>query len=88
MEFEYDPKKSDTNARKHGIDFGTAQELWQDNGLLVLPSRFAEETRFLAVGQIEDKHWPAIFTERGERTRLITVRGSRAEEKALYERNQ
>lgn len=88
MEFDYDPEKSETNARKHGIDFETAQKLWQDNGLLVLPSRFAGETRFLAVGKIEDKHWTAVFTERGERTRLISVRRSRAEEKALYERNQ
>ena len=88
MEFEYDPEKSSTNARKHGIDFEVAQQLWQDNELLVLPSKFPEEARFLAVGRIEDKHWTAIFTERGERTRLISVRRSRAEEQALYERNQ
>jgi uncharacterized protein len=88
MEFEYDLEKSNTNARKHGIDFEAAQGLWQDNGLLVLPSKSAEETRFLAVGKIEDKHWTAIFTERDERTRLISVRRSRTEEAALYERNQ
>ena len=88
MEFEYDPEKSRTNARKHGIDFVIAQQLWQDNGLLVLPAKFSEEARFLAVGRIEEKHWTAIFTERGELTRLISVRRSRAEEKALYERNQ
>ena len=88
MEFEYDPAKSDANARKHGIDFETARELWQDHGLIVLPSRFAEETRFLAVGRIEDKHWTAIFPERGERVRLISVRRSRTEERGLYERNQ
>ena len=88
MVFEYDPEKSNANARKHGIDFETAQGLWQDNGLLVLPSTFAEETRFLAVGKIDDTHWTAIFTERDERTRLISVRRSRTEEEALYERNQ
>ena len=27
MEFEYDPEKSSTNARKHGIDFEIAQQL-------------------------------------------------------------
>ena len=88
MEFEYDPAKSNANARKHGIDFETAPKLWQDHGLIVLPSRFAEETRFLAVGRIEDKHWTAIFTERGECIRLISVRRSRTEERELYERNQ
>ena len=88
MDFEYDPVKSEINARKHGIDFDGAQKLWRDSGLLVLPSTFAEEDRFLAVGRIEDKHWTAIFTERGERIRIISVRRSRPEEKGLYERNQ
>lgn len=88
MEFEYDSDKSHTNAQKHRIDFETAQELWKDNGLLVLPSKSAVEIRLLAVGRIGDKHWTAIFTERSERIRLISVRRSRAEEKALYERNQ
>ncbi|MFP4378776.1 MAG: BrnT family toxin [Spirochaetales bacterium] len=88
MEFEYDPAKSNANARKQGIDFETAHELWQDNGLIVLPSRFAEKTRFLAVGKIEEKHWTAIFTERGECIRLISVRRSRTEEKGHYERNR
>ena len=32
MEFEYDPAKSEANARKHGIDFSVAQQLWQDRG--------------------------------------------------------
>ncbi len=88
MEFEFDPEKSDANADKHGIDFESAQYLWDDDGILVLPSKFAEETRFLAIGRIEDTYWTAIFTERAERIRLISVRRSRQEEKTLYERNK
>jgi len=30
MAFEYDANKSAENKRKHGIDFGEAQELWID----------------------------------------------------------
>lgn len=30
MEFEYDPGKSETNKKKHGIDFEEAQALWFD----------------------------------------------------------
>jgi len=54
----------------------------------VLASAFAEESRYLAIGQIDNVHWTAIFTERGHRTRIISVRRSRSEEKALYERNK
>jgi hypothetical protein len=31
MNFEFDPKKSDANKNKHGIDFIEAQELWKMN---------------------------------------------------------
>jgi hypothetical protein len=88
VEFEYDAEKSRTNADKHGIDFGHAQDLWQDAGLLTLPARSESEARFLAVGRIMDRHYTAVFTERAERIRLISVRRSRAEERDLYERNQ
>ena len=37
-------------AEKHGIDFDEAQELWQDAKLVILPSRFPNEQRFLAIG--------------------------------------
>ena len=30
MEFEYDPVKSETNKKKHGIDFEEVQALWFD----------------------------------------------------------
>ncbi len=88
MEFEYDPKKSRRNAQKHGIDFAEGQALWEDSGLLVLPSRFPNEERYLAIGRIEDLLWTAVFTERGERVRLISIRRSRHEERELYEQNQ
>jgi len=88
LEFEYDPVKSESNAQKHGIDFDEAQVLWLDEGLVVLASTYAEEDRYLAVGRIGDVHWTAIFTERGDRTRIISGRRSRPEEKALYERNK
>lgn len=88
MSFDYDPQKSRTNTGKHGIDFDEAQRLWDDPGLIVLPSRFPGENRFLAIGRIERVPWTAIFTERGDRIRLISVRRSRQEERILYEQNQ
>jgi uncharacterized DUF497 family protein len=75
MEFEFNPDKSVANQRKHGIDFVVAQALWSDAGLLILPSRNPDEPRFLAIGRIDQQHWTAIFTERGERVRLISGDG-------------
>ncbi len=39
MEFEFDPAKSSSNLRKHGIDFVGAQALWQDPDRLEIPAR-------------------------------------------------
>jgi uncharacterized DUF497 family protein len=38
-----------------------------------------------AVGKIDQKHWSAVVTQRGENVRLISVRRSRDEEVAIYE---
>ncbi len=88
MEFEFDPAKSDVNKAKHGIDFIEAQTMWDDTGLTILPSKYLEEMRYLGIGVIESVHWTVIFTERDSAIRLISVRRSRENEKAIYEQNQ
>ncbi|MBM0744453.1 BrnT family toxin [Phormidium sp. CLA17] len=83
--FEYDENKSQSNLAKHGIGFVEAQTLWNDSNLLEIPAKTHDEPRFLIVGKIEDKHWSAVITYRGQNIRLISVRRSRIEEVALYE---
>jgi uncharacterized protein len=85
MVFEYDPNKSTENKRKHGIDFEDAQRLWADPGFVEIPARISDEARWLLIGKIDEKHWSAKITRRGENIRLISVRRSRDEEVALYE---
>jgi len=85
MEFAFDPKKSERNDQKHGIDFVAAQELWNDPNLLEVPARIEDEPRFLVVGLIGQKHWSAIITYRDAVVRIISVRRSRTEEVELYE---
>lgn len=85
MEFEFDSKKSESNKRKHGIDFIKAQALWNDPDLLEIPTRTTDEPRWLVIGRIGEKCWSVIITYRGEKIRLISVRRSRPEEVKLYE---
>ncbi|MEA1867755.1 MAG: BrnT family toxin, partial [Thermodesulfobacteriota bacterium] len=56
MEFEFDPRKSASNRRKHGIDFVEAQALWNDPDLIEIPARTEDEPRFLVVSRIGEKH--------------------------------
>jgi hypothetical protein len=85
MEFEFDSRKSRSNAQKHGIDLVEAQRLWNDPDLIAVPARTTDEPRILIVGKIQNRHWSAIVTYRGDRIRIISVRRSRREEVELYE---
>ena len=85
MEFEFDPRKSRSNKKKHGIDFDEAQALWDDLDLIVIPARTSEESRYLVVGRIGETHWSGVITYREDRIRIISVRRSRDEEIEIYE---
>jgi uncharacterized DUF497 family protein len=39
----------------------------------------------VVVGKIDERHWSAVVTYRGDAIRIISVRRSREEEVALYE---
>lgn len=84
-EFEYDEQKSRSNLDKHGIDFETAQTLWNDPNLLEVRARSEDEERYLLIGRIGNQHWSAVVTYRDGRIRLISVRRARNTEVALYE---
>ena len=85
MEFEWDEKKSRANKSKHGIDFKTATELWNDPDRIEIQANFTNETRNALIGKIGDKLWTAIFTRRVDAVRIISVRRARKKESKLYE---
>jgi uncharacterized protein len=85
MEFEFDPKKSDSNKQKHGLDFYDARALWDDPDLVEIPVQTLDEPRYLVIGTIEGKHWSGVITYRGDKVRIISVRRSRKEEVEIYE---
>jgi len=69
-----------------GIDFVEAQKLWNDPSLLEIPSRIQDDPRFVVIGKINNKHWSGVITYRDQNIRIISVRRSRIQEVALYER--
>jgi len=85
MNFEFDSHKSESNRRKHGIDFPAAQALWDDSDRIVIPARTDDEPRFMVIGRIGSRVWSAVITYRGENVRVISVRPARRKEIAIYE---
>ena len=85
MDFEFDRGKSDSNKKKHGVDFHEAQVLWDDPDLIEIPVKVSDEPRFLVIGKIAGSYWSGVITYRGEKIRIISVRRSRKEEVDIYE---
>jgi len=85
VEFEFDPRKSERNKQKHGIDFYEAQELLNDPDYVEIPIITSDEPRQLIIGRIKGKCWSGIITYRNEKIRIISVRRSRKEEVDIYE---
>lgn len=83
--FEYDNNKSASNLEKHGIDFVTAQALWLEPCLVEIRVKSEDESRFLVIAGINNKHWSAVITYRGSAIRIISARRSRKKEVKLYE---
>ena len=82
--FEFDKNKSESNKRKHGIDFESARKLWEDSNRIEIPARWVDEPRFLLIARLDEDTWSAIFTLRKNRIRIISVRKARDDEKEIY----
>ena len=86
MYFEYDQAKSISNLEKHGIDFEEAQELWSDPFATAAALEHRGERRWVLIARLADGVWAAIYTMRGERVRIISVRRATAREVAVYDK--
>ena len=84
MKFEWDPVKSRANQKKHGIDFETAKEIWDDPDCIVIRAPYPLEDRNIIIGRLKEKIWTGIYTMRGASVRIISVRRSRRKEEKLY----
>lgn len=82
--FEYDPDKSMSNKVKHGIDFVEAQALWKDEDAIIVSAHHPIEAREALIANLNGKVWIAIFTLRGSKTRIISVRRARTVEERHY----
>jgi len=88
MQFEWDENKARSNKAKHGVDFESARQFDFDTALYIVDNAMAYgEERWQAIGFIGPRLHTLIFTERGSRIRIISLRkASYAEMKDFYER--
>jgi len=85
--FEWDPAKNRANVAKHGVDFADAVAVFEDDLALTRPDPEARgEPRFVTLGVDGfGRLLVIVFTERGERIRIVSARLATKQERKSYE---
>lgn len=74
---------------KHKLSFAIAWDFPWHEAVLFDRSREEDgETRYAAVGLLHGKLHTVIFTKRGKRVRLISLRRANKSEETAYEKNR
>lgn len=88
MEFEWDPRKNESNLAKHGFDFSDAALLFAGPMIVAIDTRrdYGEERR-IGFGRLAGRVVQVAYTERGPGVvRVISMRKATTKEVMYYER--
>jgi len=88
LAFEWDGAKAKQNVRKHGVSFEEASTVFADPFALTIddPQHSDEEDRFITLGESQRRRFVVVvFTDRGERIRIISARVATRRERKDYE---
>ena len=86
VEFEWYPAKAQANLRKHKVPFLLACEVFKDCSRLErldVSSDYGEE-RWTVLGRVEQTILFVVYTQRGQRIRLISARRANRDEQRKY----
>jgi hypothetical protein len=86
MKIEFDPAKSEKNARERGLAFDLVADFDFDSAQIVKDERRDYgEVRYRAVGRLNDAVAVVVFTIRHEAVRVISLRPANRKERLRYE---
>jgi uncharacterized protein len=93
LRFEWDPDKSRSNAAKHGMEFYRGAAAFEDPGRVIISSSRAHavEARYSLYGCSDPNRSEVIavvFTIRGDRIRIFSVRKASRDERRAYSSHQ
>ena len=81
---EWDETKRRSNIAKHSVDFVIAAGFQWDGAMVVEDDRFDYgEPRYVAIGMIGAKAYTMVFTPRGNKVRVISLRPASRDERNL-----
>ncbi len=86
--FKWDSAKARLNQAKHGVSFEEAQTVFRDplGGMVDDPRHSINEQRLVLIGMSDRQRLITVmFTEKGDRIRLISARQVTRAERRAYE---
>jgi uncharacterized DUF497 family protein len=89
-EFEWDAVKAEGNLTKHGVSFIAATYVFDDIFALECLDYDSQpsEIRYMIIGAVNGIVLTVVYTERGERIRIISARKATKHEQKEYYHNQ
>ena len=88
IEFEWNEKKAQLNFEKHKVSFEESITVFYDPFLATMPDpdHSDDEQRYITIGQsVRGRILVISYTERQNRTRIISCRKATSREKKAYE---
>jgi uncharacterized DUF497 family protein len=89
-EFEWDAAKAESNLSKHNVSFEAARRVFDD--VFACERRDAEggadEIRYVITGVVNGVILTVVYTDRGDRARIISARKATTHEQREYYRSQ
>ena len=88
LQFEWDEEKAEINLEKHKVSFQEAKSVFGDPFSITIddPDHSKEEQRFIDIGTSADgKLLVIVYTERGNKIRIISCRKATPAERRKYE---
>ncbi len=87
--FEWDSEKNEVNIQKHGLNFEDAKIVFGGPCLTFEDNRFDYgEARYLTFGLLENRIVIIAHTNRGENTRIISMRKANSREQKIYHKKR
>ena len=85
MVIEWDEKKNQINIEKHKIDFFDAFKIFEKSIFTKVDDRFNYgEKRWIGLGKLENIIVVFVYTIRGKKLRIISIRKASNIEKEIY----
>ncbi|MBN1183200.1 MAG: BrnT family toxin [Bacteroidales bacterium] len=89
MQYEWDENKRIANLERHDVDFSEAVKFEWDTAIETIDDRFDYgETRWVTIGFINRKLHVMVYTIRGSKIRIISLRKANSRESNYYEEKQ